>query len=161
MKKSYEVTIKVEAHAPPNFKRAVEKVVHSLAQEFLPGDAGENMDDEISVIGASVVDVQECKPVNKKFHVVLRRVVNIIVDNIEAPDARSALDEAVKQFYDTDGSARRLQFSLGDIPIDDGEEFTAAAVDKYGEDGSSYEEEIYFEVEKDGLTFKKKPTKPR
>lgn len=158
MKKSYEVTIKVEAHAPPKFKRAVEKVVHSLAQEFLPGDAGENMDDEISVIGASVVEVQEHDAVTKKYHVVLRRVVNVIVDNIVAEDARSALDEAVKQFYDTDSKGKHNQFSLNGVPIDDGEEFTAAAVDEYDEEGS-YAKELVFDVEKDGLTFKKKPRK--
>lgn len=150
MKKSYEVTVKVEVHAPPNHSRAVEKMVDSLVGEYLNHEMG-----PVNVVGGCVTDVQERKAVKKKYHVVLRRVVNIVVDNVEANDPRDAIEEALKQFR----ALNRLEFSVDGIPIDDGDQFTAALVDEYDEDGENYEQELVFDVEKDGLTFKAKPAK--
>ena len=49
---AYEVTVKVLVHGPPNYVRAVEKLVHSLVQEELPGaDEGEGV---LRIVGASV-----------------------------------------------------------------------------------------------------------
>jgi hypothetical protein len=103
----------------------------------------------------------------KKYHVVLKRVVNIVVDNVEADSPKEALDEAVRQFTDAalvpkghNHTAVDHDFRWLGIPIDDGEELTAALVDEYDEDPDKvgYVKELVFDVKKDG-SFKNRPTK--
>lgn len=51
----YEVTVKVAVEGPSRCLRAVEKTVHALAQELLPGD----MEGGFEVVGASAEAARE------------------------------------------------------------------------------------------------------
>jgi len=57
----YEVTVKVLVVAPPNHSRAVEKVVHGLAQDYFPGIETE-IDDLSRIVGASVISAVDVGP---------------------------------------------------------------------------------------------------
>jgi hypothetical protein len=57
----YEVTVKVLVVAPPQHSRAVEKIVHGLVQEYLPGiETG--IDETSRIVGASVIVAEDVGP---------------------------------------------------------------------------------------------------
>ncbi len=57
----YEVTVKVLVVAPPDHSRAVEKIVHGLVQEFLPG-IETDIDETSRIVGASAIGAVDVGP---------------------------------------------------------------------------------------------------
>jgi hypothetical protein len=58
----YEVTVKVLVVAPENYSRAVEKVVHGIAQEFFPGMEIDDMGPTSRIVGASAIEARDIGP---------------------------------------------------------------------------------------------------
>lgn len=79
----------------------------------------------------------------KKFHVVLQRTYNVIVDDVEADDEQDAIKQAERRCDSLEKRLTGIPIAQ-DIHLDDADDPQGAAVDTYGEDGN-YEVESYFE----------------